>query len=364
MKDTTRAIDAIDKANWIAFAPFVFQAARSLRNLGILAAIEASKDAGLSAEEIETRTEVSHYGVRVLCEAGLAIGLLTSKDGRYYLTKTAHFFIHNPFTKANTDFTHDVCYNGLFHLEDAIKTGKPEGLKVFGEWNTIYEALSQLPDKVQESWFGFDHYYSDVSFAACLPLVFEENPGKILDIGGNTGKFALQCLAYNDRVQVSIADLPGQLEMAKTNAAATPYSERLTYIETNLLDASQTLPRGYDAIWLSQFLDCFSEAEIVSILTRCVDAMDDRSCVFILEPFWDRQRFSTSAFCLMMTSLYFTAMANGNSQMYRSDLFFSFIEQAGLCIEKITDNIGVGHTLLKCRKIEKKGSMIQNPKNE
>ena len=349
-KDTARAIDAIDKASWIAFAPFVFQAARSLRNLGILSSVEAAKDAGLPAEEIEIRTGVSHYGVRVLCEAGLAIGLLTSKDGRYFLTKTAHFFMHNPFIAANADFAHDVCYNGLFHLEDAIRTGKPEGLKLFGEWSTVYEALSQLPPKVRESWFGFDHYYSDVSFAGCLPVVFDENPGKILDIGGNTGKFALQCLAYSEHVRVSIVDLPGQLEMAKANASATPYSERLSYIETNLLDASQELPRGFDAIWLSQFLDCFSDHEIVSILARCADSMDDNAFLFILEPFWDRQRFATSAFCLMMTSLYFTAMANGNSQMYRSDLFFTFVEKAGLRIEKITDNVGLGHTLLKCRK--------------
>jgi len=349
-KDTTRAIDAIDKANWIAFAPFVFQAARSLKNLGILAAVETAKDAGITAEEIEQHTGVSRYGVRVLCEAGLAIGLLTTTDGKFFLTKTAHFFMHHPFTVANADFTNDVCYNGLFHLEDSVKNGKPEGLKVFGEWNTIYEALSQLPPKVRESWFGFDHYYSDVSFAECLPLVFEDNPGHLLDIGGNTGKFALQCLQYNADVQVSIADLPGQLEMAKTNIAATSFAERVSYIETNLLDASQALPLGFNAIWMSQFLDCFSENEIVSILSRCANAIDKHSCIFILEPFWDRQRFATSAFCLMMTSLYFTSMANGNSQMYRSELFFSLIEQAGLRIEKITDHIGVGHTLLKCQK--------------
>jgi hypothetical protein len=80
--------------------------------------------------------------------------------------------------------------------------------------------------------------------------------------------------------------------------------------------------------------------------------MDDRAHVFILEPFWDRQRFATSAFCLNMTSLYFTAIANGNSQMYRSDLFFSLIEKAGLCIDSMPDNIGGSHTLLKCRKIK------------
>ena len=349
-KDTTRAIDAIDKANWIAFAPFVFQAACSLKNLGILTAVEASKDAGMTMEDIETHTGVSRYGVRVLCEAGLAIGLLTTKDGKFFLTKTAHFFMHNPFTVANTNFTNDVCYNGLFHLEDSVKTGKPEGLKVFGEWNTIYEALSKLPSKVRESWFGFDHYYSDTSFAECLPLVFDEHPDRLLDIGGNTGKFALQCFNYNSHIRVSIVDLPGQLEMAKANVAATPFAERLSCIETNLLDASQELPQGYDAIWLSQFLDCFSEDEIVSILSRCADAIDEHAGIFILEPFWDRQRFVTSSFCLMMTSLYFTSMANGNSQMYRSDLFFSLIERAGLRIETIKDHIGMGHTLLKCRK--------------
>ncbi len=348
--DRTKAIDAIGKAAWISFAPVVFQAARSLKNLGILNAIEAQHGKGLSLAEIETHTGLSHYGVRVLCEAGLAIDLLTMKDDKYVLTKTAYFFMHNPFTVANTDFINDVCYNGLFYLEDAVKTGKPEGLKVFGEWATIYEALSQLPPKVQESWFGFDHYYSDISFADCLPVIFEDHPGTLLDIGGNTGKFALQCLAYDDKVKVSIADLPGQLNMAKANIEKTPYAGRMSYIETNLLDPQQSLPKGFGAIWLSQFLDCFSDAEIVSILKRCAQSIDYKASIYILEPFWDRQRFETSSFCLQMTSLYFTSMANGNSQMYRSDLFFSFIEQAGLKIEKITDHIGVGHTLLKCKK--------------
>ena len=38
---------------------------------------------------------------------------------------------------------------------------------------------------------------------------------------------------------------------------------------------SNPFPKGYDAIWMSQFLDCFSEEEIVSILKRCYDALDD-----------------------------------------------------------------------------------------
>ena len=349
--DPQKAIDAIRQANWIAFAPIVFQASRSLKNLGILDYIEKQKGESATLQQIAQAVNQTEYGVRVLCEAGLAIGLLYAKDEKYYLTKTAYFFMHNDFTVANTDFVNDVCYKGMFNLQQSVEDGKPEGLKVFGTWDTVYEGLSQLPTDVQKSWFAFDHYYSDVSFDECLKHVFEIKPKKILDIGGNTGKFSFKCLQYNNEVHMSIADLPGQLEMAKENAKEKGLIDRMSFIETNLLDENNKLPLGYDAIWLSQFLDCFSEDEIVSILRRCVSAMDNNTRVFILEPFWDRQKFETSAFCLIMTSLYFTAIANGNSRMYTSDIFYRLIEKAGLVIENSFDGIGVGHTLVQCRKI-------------
>jgi hypothetical protein len=50
-----------------------------------------------------------------------------------------------------------------------------------------------------------------------------------------------------------------------------------------------------------------------------------------------------------MTSLYFTAIANGTSQMYRSDTFLACVREAGLEIEQQHDNLGVSHTLLVCR---------------
>ncbi|MDR0384592.1 MAG: methyltransferase domain-containing protein, partial [Prevotellaceae bacterium] len=313
--DSMKAVDAIRQANWIAFAPIVFQASRALKNLGILDLIDKEKGKGLSLSDIAAVTNLSEYGIRALCEAGLAAGLLYRSEGKFFLTKVAFFFMHNDFTLANTDFVNDVCYNGMFYLEESIRTGKPEGLKTFGSWNTVYEGLSQLPENVRTSWFAFDHYYSDISFDRCLEHVFEINPAKILDIGGNTGKFALKCLQYNPDVYMAVADLHGQLEMARQNAAEKNLLHRMAFVETNLLDESCSLPEGYDAIWLSQFLDCFSEDEIVSILKRCVKVMDENTRIFILEPFWDRQRFETSSFCLIMTSLYFTAIANGNSRM-------------------------------------------------
>jgi hypothetical protein len=100
---------------------------------------------------------------------------------------------------------------------------------------------------------------------------------------------------------------------------------------------------------MSQFLDCFSEDEVVSILKRAAQIMDKESRLFIMETLWDRQKYEPAAFCLTQISLYFTAMANGNSKMFHSDDLIRLIHAAGLEVETIHDNLGQGHSVLEVR---------------
>jgi hypothetical protein len=145
-------------------------------------------------------------------------------------------------------------------------------------------------------------------------------------------------------------DLPGQWAMAEENIKREGFQERISGYTINLLDEKQSLPKGTDAVWMSQFLDCFSEKEIISILKRAADALNPGGAVYILETYWDRQRYEAAAFSLQMTSLYFTAMANGNSQMYHSKNMIQCVHAAGLYIEEDIDEIGVSHTLFRCKK--------------
>lgn len=349
-KDTKSAFEAITAAQFIAFAPIVFQATKSLRDLGILSMVEASSVNGVTLEEIYTKLKLSEYGARVLLEAGLGIGLVIKNDDKYTITKTGLFILNDRMTNVNMDFTNDVCYEGMFSLTESIKQGKPTGLKVLGDWPTVYEGLAHLPKPIQDSWFNFDHFYSDGSFDQALKQLFKRQPKHILDIGGNTGKFTLKCMNYNPDVKITILDLPGQLAMAKENVAKTPYVERVNYFPINILDDAQRFPKGADAIWMSQFLDCFSEEEIVSILKRCYEAISDDGNIYIMETFWDRQKFEPGAFSLQMTSLYFTNIANGNSQMYDSSVFNKLIDRAGFQIVEQIDNVGISHTIQVCKK--------------
>lgn len=348
--DNKSALDAISMAQFIAFAPYVFQASVLLRDKGILKLVDNAKADGIAIEDITTKVSMTHYAVRVLLEAGLGIGLVYRKENKYCLTKTGHFFINHSMTIVNTDFMRDVCYDGAQDLAASLEQGKPVGLRHLGDWPTIYQGLSILPEQAKESWFNFDHYYSDNAFPEALPLVFASAPKRIMDIGANTGKFTLACLDYDKHVELGLVDLQIQLDVAKKNIENAGYGNRVQYHQRNMLDKATELPEGYDIIWMSQFLDCFADLEIVAILQKCHKALTNEGRIFINETFWDVQRFPASALSLQMTSLYFTTMANGNSQMYDSEVFFKLIAEAGFEVVKQTDNIGLSHTILELKK--------------
>ena len=345
-EDPLTAFQAKEEAQKLAFAPIAFQAALSLRDLGILAVLDAAGDEGLEAGLIAERSGVSEYGVKVLLDMGLSARIVTQTGARFYLARLGHFLLHDGMTQANMDFTNDVCYRGMIHLSEAIRTGQPSGLKELGDWPTIYEGLSRLPQKVRDSWFKFDHYYSDRAFPELLRRVFAEKPKTLVDIGGNTGKWALQCMAHDADVQVTIVDLPGQLNVALANARDAGYAERIHGHPLNILDASQPLPTAGDVWWMSQFLDCFSPMEILGILRRVRAAMPAEATVYILEMFWDVQQFEAAAYSLNASSLYFTCLANGNSRFYRSDDFLELVREAGFVVVEQDNDIGLGHTLL------------------
>jgi ubiquinone/menaquinone biosynthesis C-methylase UbiE len=271
-------------------------------------------------------------------------------DKKYTLAKTGHFILNDPLTKVNMDFINDVNYNGLAHFDERIETGKPAGLKEFGSWKTIYEGLSQLPEQVQKSWFAFDYFFSDDVFLRVLPLVYGNSVKKLLDVGGNTGKWAIASANHYPGIHITIVDLPGQINVAKTRVKEAGLQDRISFLPVNILDDSVIFPTGYDAIWFSQCLDCFSEKEIVSILKKCYEALDENGQVIILEPFLDRQKFEIAAFCLQQTTVYFTTLANGNIQVYSTETFFKCVEQAGFKIVEEINNIGLSQTLLKCKK--------------
>jgi hypothetical protein len=350
------ALDAQLEAQKIVFSPIIFQCVRVLKEWGILELLHVSGKTGLCLDKICKQTKKSRYAVSLLLESALSAYVVEQKSDKFLLTKIGHFLQNDKMTAINLNYNHYVNYLGMYHLDEALDKQKPIGLKYLGKWDTIYPALSKLPKKVKEAWFAFDHFYSDNTFEGALEELKTFSPLSVLDIGGNTGKFSLLCAATIPQANICIADLPEQISLAKKIIKATNMQNRVTTYAIDIL-GDNDLPQNYNIIWMSQFLDCFSEEEVLFILQKVHKSCDENTKVCILEPIWDKQRFETSAFCIVNTSPYFAAMANGKSKMFKSEILEELINKAGFEIQRTIDGLGFGHTLFICKQKTKKGTI-------
>jgi hypothetical protein len=350
-KNKNSLLSAMHAAQRLAFGPLLFQAARVLKKRGILTLLRKHSPEGLSAARVAERSGTSMYGATVLLEAAMASELVRKEGDEFFITKVGLLIDKDKMTEVNMNFVHDVCYQPGFHLEEAISEGTPAGLKELGPWPTVYEGLKELGEPARTSWLEFDHFYSDDSFPQILRDVFSSRPRRILDVGGNTGKFALAVLRHDQDVRVTVADLPGQIASCRRNLEEAGLIERANFHEFSILAKDAELPSGFDVIWMSQFLSCFSEAEVVHNLSVAKSAMGEHTRLLIMDNLWDRQKNEVAQTCLQATSLYFTVVANGTSRMYDGKTLVRLIGQAGLTVTSERDKIGWGHSIIECRRV-------------
>lgn len=334
-------IKTLTEAQKIAFAPLTFQTISTLINTGILEMLAHEK---YSIDEIIEKTKLSKYAVKLLMEVGEVSEILEkTSEGKFFTTQLGKVFLYDEMTKVNFNFVNNICYLGASELENSFKNSKAEGLNKFVQKSeTIYPLLPTLPSRMKKSWYEFDNFYSDNCFEEVYEIIKKNNPNMIFDIGGNTGKFEKICLKNN--TPITMLDL-------KENIEARIEDKTLQGCNFEALDVLKTkeFPKMKDAVLMSQFLDCFSEEQIVVILEKIKNASENGTKIYILEPFTDNQIFDGAKYALVHTSLYFTCMANGNSKMYSLEDMKNYVEKAGLKINKVYNNIGKhDYTLLEC----------------
>lgn len=341
------AIQARYDAQRIAFGPVIFQCVHLAWKRGLLEALMQAGKAGMTSEALAAHCGLSVYGVGVLLETAMSARVVALDDsGHWALGKIGHMFLGDRMTQINFDFVQDVCYKGLADLEASLEQGKPLGLRVLGDWETIYQGLSILPEPARTSWFDFDHFYSDSAFPAALPHALATRPERLMDIGANTGKWTRMCLQRDPALIVTMLDLPVQLDVARQTLADAGLSARAIEHPIDLLDETAAFPPGQDVVWMSQFLCCFSEENIRSILCRARACLAEGGRVLVMDTFWDRQSHELAAYCLINTSPYFTTMASGNSKMYASGAFIACAQAVGLRLVDIRDGLGICHSIL------------------
>ena len=310
----------LERAQFIAFSPFIFQAAAAALRTGLLETL--SRSPGQNVAGAAAASGLTPYAAGVLIDILATAGILepAPNDGLrgWKTTPVGDLLIYDEMTRANFFFTADTCWPGLDRTEEALKEGKPAGLAAFNpSWKTIYPHLPELHAMAQRPWFR-----------------------------GNTGRFTKMFLeAFPDSTAV-LVDLPVEVNAIPERSELSSVQHRLSGHAIDWLTSEElTGMEDVDLFWMSQFLDCFSLDEAASILERTRRAMKPGAKLCVLEPLTDEQRHQAAALSLAASSLYFTVLANGVSRFFHGAELRELFKKTGFRIIQEKPNMGVSHTL-------------------
>lgn len=148
----------------------------------------------------------------------------------------------------------------------------------------------------------------------------------IYDIGGGYGQFMLALLKDNSNLKGMIFDLPEVIETLKIRF---PYLEspRCEFMAGNFFES---IPEGGDAYLLKSVLHDWDEEKSEKILSKCYEAMTEKSRLLIIETILlpkDRSRYAN---CMDMQMM----MITGGKER-TSEAFKEMLEKAGFQIVDI-----------------------------
>ena len=138
-----------------------------------------------------------------------ALGLIEKRDGKYFLTPTADVFLVKGKPSYVGDFRHVALalWDGMAHLKESLKTGKPLSRMDTGAELQVWEKLV----------LGIIVIAEPAAKALCdlLKIGSERKGIKVLDIAGGSSIFGMTILSRDPSAQVTQLDWPNVNAVAK-----------------------------------------------------------------------------------------------------------------------------------------------------
>ncbi|MES2533124.1 MAG: methyltransferase [Pseudomonadota bacterium] len=104
---------------------------------------------------------------------------------------------------------------------------------------------------------------------------------RMLDVGGNSGEFALQLCRANPALEATVYDLPVVCDIGAAHVAAQPEGHRVRFVRRDR--AQPALPAGHDLVTFKSMLHDWPDAEMADFLRRAHDALAPGGTLLIFE---------------------------------------------------------------------------------
>lgn len=104
---------------------------------------------------------------------------------------------------------------------------------------------------------------------------------RLLDVGGNSGEFALQLCRRQPGLTATICDLPLVCDVGREHVAGTSEAGRIRFVPADAFN--DPLPSGHDLITFKSMLHDWPEAEARRLLDKAATALEPGGTLLIFE---------------------------------------------------------------------------------
>jgi 2-polyprenyl-3-methyl-5-hydroxy-6-metoxy-1,4-benzoquinol methylase len=270
--ETNQNVDPIDAiAGGFRQSQILFTACR----MGVFEVIGHDS---FSLDALSQQLHVNQRGLRILCDALAAIGLLEKENGQFRNSALALEFLlsDSPKSKVAILRHNAVLYEKWAKLMDAVTHGECVSSDV-------------IDPRLLESERDFANAMADVArlsavqTADCIDL---SSCTRMLDIGCGPGYFSIEFVRRNPGMTAVLLDHENTLEVARENALKAGVVERIEFLPGDL--HRDDLGQGYDFIFISNVVHMFNDEQNASLIRRCADALVSQGRIglkdFFLEP--------------------------------------------------------------------------------
>jgi len=284
------------------------------------------------AVEIARRLKTDRRATRIVLDALVALELLEKRSGDYSLAPvSAEVLVSGtPGSKVDRYFLGARQYDRWGRLIDIVRSGRRQ---------TVAGAEPHAPvDKTPagtEPPHAFAAAMADVGRASAsllLERVDLSGVGRLLDLAGGPGVYAIAIAEAHPGVEAVVFDRPDTVEVAQRNIDAAGLE---SHVRTLAGDAfSDDLGGPYDLILVSNFLHIFDAGDIRCLLGRCAAALAPEGRLCIKEFVLDEGRTSPTGVALFAVNM---LVSTDRGDCFTQGEICTWLHEAGLELESRID---------------------------
>lgn len=131
------------------------------------------------------------------------------------------------------------------------------------------------------AWMRLTSTLTRYEARACMSLHDFSQHARLLDVGGNSGEFALQACARHPSLRATVFDLPLVCEVGLEHVLPHAARARIGFLAGDL--RTDPLPQGHDLIVFKSMLHDWPQEDAVRFLERAVDALAPGGSLLVFE---------------------------------------------------------------------------------